>query len=250
MPTQATTIFGMTGLQPLYNPQGAKVTHVNLPVGSYVAGLVLAQVAGTGTAVNEVQTLTLTGGPTGGTVTLSFNGQVTAPIAYNASAATIAAALAALPNVGADNVVGGGGPWPAAVTVTFQNLLGGVDQPLIVMAANALTGGATPSMTIAQTTQGKPAGGHYVAYNDAGGGTVAIAKAALQYATTVEPDGRHRWGGGERPGNARSAPAFFSGNFLCADLVGLDANAVVDLGRLTHGTAFNEAGASLYIVGA
>ena len=46
---------------------------------------------------NEVQTISITGSPTGGTFTLSFAGQTTAPIAYNASAATVVAALQALP---------------------------------------------------------------------------------------------------------------------------------------------------------
>jgi hypothetical protein len=47
--------------------------------------------------VNEVQRITITGTPTGGTFTLTFQGNTTAPIAYNASAATVVAALEALP---------------------------------------------------------------------------------------------------------------------------------------------------------
>ncbi|MFW3477497.1 hypothetical protein [Streptomyces microflavus] len=48
---------------------------------------------------NEVQTLTVTGGPTGGTFTITWSGQTTAAIAYNATAAVVQTALEALSNV-------------------------------------------------------------------------------------------------------------------------------------------------------
>jgi len=66
-----------------------------------------------------------------GTFTLSFGGQTTAPLAYNAAAGDIQAALAALSAIGAGNVgVTGnaGGPW----TVTFEGALGGASQPLLI----------------------------------------------------------------------------------------------------------------------
>ena len=47
---------------------------------------------------------------TGGTFTLTFNGQTTAPLAYNATAAQVDAALEALSNVGANNIQTSGGP--------------------------------------------------------------------------------------------------------------------------------------------
>src|SRR5262249_41925037 len=52
---------------------------------------------------DEVQTVTLTGNPTGGTFTLTFSGQTTAAIAYNASAATVQSALQALSSIGSGN---------------------------------------------------------------------------------------------------------------------------------------------------
>src|ERR1035438_9089160 len=45
-----------------------------------------------GSNVNAQQTLTETGTPTGGTFTLTFNGQTTSPLAYTASSAAVAAA--------------------------------------------------------------------------------------------------------------------------------------------------------------
>lgn len=115
---------------------------------------------------DEVQTITLTGVPTGGTFRLGFSGlgrdgspylalaqQETANIAFNASAAAVQTALRALGNLGAGLTVSGsaGGPY----TVTFAGMrLGGRDQPLLVLTNNSLTGGTTPSVTIAEATKG------------------------------------------------------------------------------------------------
>src|SRR5262249_33917430 len=49
---------------------------------------------------DENQTVRVNGAPTGGTFTLTFSGQTTAPIAFNATAAQIASALAALSTIG------------------------------------------------------------------------------------------------------------------------------------------------------
>src|SRR5689334_9864595 len=69
--------------------------------------------------VTEVQTITVTGTPTGGTFKLAALGQTTAAIAYNANAAAVQAALRALSRVGAVTVTGGAGPGtPWVVTFT------------------------------------------------------------------------------------------------------------------------------------
>jgi hypothetical protein len=102
----------------------------------------------------EVQTVTITGAPTGGTFTLTLVDQTTAAIAYNATAADVATAVAALSNVGAGNVTGSGGPLPGtAVTLTFSAALGNVAE---MTATSALTGGTTPAVTVATTTEGAP----------------------------------------------------------------------------------------------
>lgn len=51
-------------------------------------------------ATNEVQKLRIKGGSTGGTFTLTLNGETTAPIAFNPSDLGLRAALQALPSVG------------------------------------------------------------------------------------------------------------------------------------------------------
>lgn len=115
----------------------------------------------TTTGVNEVQTLTITGTPTGGTFKLSFKGIKTAAIAYNANAATVQAALEALISVGTGNVLCGGGALPGTpVTITFQGALAAAPQPVVVFetADNALTGGTSPTGSVAVTTKGIAAG--------------------------------------------------------------------------------------------
>lgn len=107
--------------------------------------------AGSGAAVNEVQVITISGSPTGGTFTLTFDGQTTGTIAYNASAATVDAALEALSNIGvADVAVTGdaGGPW----TVTFGTALAGTNVAEMTGDAAGLTGGDADSFTVSEIT--------------------------------------------------------------------------------------------------
>jgi hypothetical protein len=104
---------------------------------------------------NAVQTLTMTGAPTGGSVTLTYDNQTTAALTSTSTAAQVQAAFEALPNVGTGNVTGAGGPWPGtAITLTFVNALQKRPVPPITLATNALTGGTTPTVTITQTTPG------------------------------------------------------------------------------------------------
>lgn len=101
-------------------------------------------------AVNEVQTVTLNGTPTGGTFTLTYSGQTTSSIAYNASAATVDAALEALSNIGAGDVVvtgDAGGPW----TVTFATALAATDVAEMT-ATSSLTGTATETLVTSTVT--------------------------------------------------------------------------------------------------
>jgi len=94
------------------------------------------------------RTVTIAGGPTGGTFILSFNGADTGPIAFNAPAADVQAKLRALATVGGANVeVTGpdGGPY----TVNF---VAGRGHPVAMLTCNytaqALTGGTSPQVQI------------------------------------------------------------------------------------------------------
>lgn len=116
-------------------------------IDAYYAGKFKTQdLIGAG-GTNEVQTETVTA--TGGTRTLKFGPYTTAPIAYNANAAAIKAALLlACPNLTtADIAVTGTGPY----VYTFGGAYAGANVPLLVVGTASLTGG---SSSFAETTPG------------------------------------------------------------------------------------------------
>ena len=96
---------------------------------------------------NEVQTETVTA--TGGTRALSWRGYKTAAIAFDASAATIKAALlAAIPILATGDItVAGSGPF----TYTFTGNFAGANVPPITVDTALLTGGTS---SITETTAG------------------------------------------------------------------------------------------------
>lgn len=104
---------------------------------------------------DEVQTVTVTGTPTGGTYTLTFSGQTTSGIAFNAAASAVQSALEALSNIASGDVVCAGGPHPGTpITVTFGGAYDGVDVPQMTASAAGLTGGTSPAVTVSTTTPG------------------------------------------------------------------------------------------------
>lgn len=103
---------------------------------------------------DEVQVLSLPNAPTGGTFTLTYSGQTTAAIAYNASAATVQSALEALSNIAVGDVACTGGSLPGTpVTITFGSTLGDQDVALITGNGGSLTGGSS-NVTSFTTVQG------------------------------------------------------------------------------------------------
>ncbi len=82
-------------------------------------------VTSTGYAENEIQDveflLNMNVLPTAGTFTLTLNGNTTAAIAFNATAATVQTRLEALPNLNAGDITVSGGPLPGtSVSVLFD----------------------------------------------------------------------------------------------------------------------------------
>lgn len=110
---------------------------------------------------NEVQTATITGSPTGGTFTLSGNGATTAALAYNAAAATVQTAVRALGGAYANATVTGSAGGPYTITVPYAE--GNVAQ--LTASGAGLTGGTSPGVTMATTTQGSASGGMYGPYD-------------------------------------------------------------------------------------
>lgn len=239
MAASATNTYTGGPLQPSRTPEEAKTTAVKLAVGTYAKGTVVAQ-RDTLTAANDVQTMTVTGTPTGGSFKLSFNGQVTAAITYSTTDATlqanVTAALEALSNVGTGNVTAASSSSGTVVAITFQAALGNIEQAALTFFQNSLTGGSSPNASFARTTRGRAAGGLFVAYDDARSDGGGVAKGVLPYSVVVDERGGHTVGGGEWGAGQLSAPVYFAGTFFTAELVGLDANGVADLGKLLTGT--------------
>jgi hypothetical protein len=114
----------------------------------------LLQIPTTTAAVNEIQRITITGTPTGGTFTLTYSGQTTSALNWNATATEVQTALLALSNVGAGQLAVTGGPGPGTpFTVTFGGTLAGTNVAAIT-ATPSLTGGTTPAVGISEVTPG------------------------------------------------------------------------------------------------
>ncbi|WP_339730088.1 hypothetical protein [uncultured Gimesia sp.] len=126
-------IVASLGLDIEGNPDGT----VKLTARTAGKPFIVTFVLGAGT--NEIQTVTLGNAPSGGTFTLTYAGQTTGNIAYNASAATVDSALETLSNIGSGDVTvtgSDGGPW----TVEFTGALAAANVADLTADASGLTG--------------------------------------------------------------------------------------------------------------
>jgi Tfp pilus assembly protein PilX len=123
---QDTTGFGFA------IPPGAKILGVTAPVQRLSSA-----------CCNAVQTISES---PGGSSTTSV------AIAYNASAATVQAALVTI--YGSGNVVCASGPLPAGVVCTFQGAHAAKPVILMSLSSKSLTGGASPAPVFTNTTVG------------------------------------------------------------------------------------------------
>lgn len=137
------------------------------PNGFLPSGVALARNATTGLyipysgAPSEIQTVGL-GAASAGTVTIGFDGETTAAVAFDATLATVQAAVNALSNVAPGDVTLTGGPFPGVITFTFAGQYLGQNVPTLVVTPTGLTGGTVAVVT----TQ---AGGGSASTNDGRG---------------------------------------------------------------------------------
>ncbi len=107
-------------------------------------------------AVSEIQTVTLATAPDnvpdGGTFTLTYGGETTEPIAWDATANDIKTALEALSTVNTDDITVSGSI-SDGVTFTFADTLG--DVGLITINSSLTDGGIPVTGSIAETTKGR-----------------------------------------------------------------------------------------------
>jgi hypothetical protein len=236
MPTTAQNTFSVVSLQPYCDPEQARTLAVKLDVSLTLArGTVLAEKVGT----NAIHTVTISGVPTGGTFTLTFGGQTTGAIAFGASADTVQAALEALSSIGQGNVkvTGGWNNVGAVFTVEYVGALGAAAQTTLTCSIASLTGGTAAQATASAQTGAAGSPGTFGAYLKTATNGLQIPKCVLQYGCTTDASGNVTVGGGEHGETSKTAPAFFSGTFLTADLTGLNFSGIAAAGwRLVSGT--------------
>src|SRR5688572_15619949 len=104
---------------------------------------------------NESQTVRVQGA-TGGTFTMTFDGQTTAPIAFNANAAAIQAAFEGCDDLAPGDVLvtGTGTVSTANQTIAFRGQYTQEDVAQATADGGGLTGAGTPTATTATTQQG------------------------------------------------------------------------------------------------
>lgn len=127
------------------------------PNGFFPSGLALGKITATGLygpyggRSDEVQEFDL-GGASAGTFTITFDGETTEAISFDATAATVQTALEGLSNINPGDVAATGGPLPGtAVVLTFGGQYAGVNVPEITIDGSGLTGA---TVTISTTTEG------------------------------------------------------------------------------------------------
>jgi len=100
------------------------------------------------TLTDEVWQLVITGSPTGGDFTITYGGQTTSAIPYNATAAEIEAALIALSNIGPNDVRCYGSSLPeGTITIQATGALGAANLTPPT-TTDSLTGGSTPATAV------------------------------------------------------------------------------------------------------
>lgn len=103
---------------------------------------------------NEVQTLNFSDTPSGGNFTLTFNGQTTGSIAYNASASTIQSDLQGLSTIGTGNIIVTGAI--PSLVFTFAGTLSNAKQNLITVTSSLTVSSGTVGLTFSYSAADPP----------------------------------------------------------------------------------------------
>lgn len=108
--------------------------------------------AGTlGTGIDEIQTVTFSEVPTAGQWRLSFDGDSTALLNFDADAATVQTAIRAIAGLEDLTVTGN---YLLGFAVTFTGTAGQQDQIALAIASNTLSGATSVTITITETIKG------------------------------------------------------------------------------------------------
>lgn len=151
------------------------------PNGIIPSGTVLGKVTATGKYApyagsgNSVQTVTLANA-TGGTFTVTYDGETTAAIAFNATGAQFQTAVEALSNVQPGDIVVGKAGSVFTVSFVGSRFLGSTSTPLFTANGASLTG-TSPTVTVAAGAgSGNPSANEVqsVTINNANAGTFRL----------------------------------------------------------------------------
>jgi hypothetical protein len=238
-------VYSGQKLMPCQYPDEAQMTAVLLPPGSTIArGTVLGELS----AQNEIQRIDIVNAG-GGTFTATIGANTTPAQPYNVTAAALQTALRALASVGGANITVSGNPagslGPGSAgqyVVTYIGTMAGAAQPLITLASS-LTGNNPLAFVERLRAGGASAAGVYSPYASGNTDGSQVAKVLAMYDTNVDAAGNVTLStlptqfGDDHGGMELSAPVWVSGWFRCEDLVGLDATAIGNLGRLVEGSA-------------
>lgn len=189
----ASTATVQSALQALSSINGANVNVTGTP-GNYtltfvgtLAGTNVTQATLTNTGLTYTATTTIGDGThnavqsliytaTAGTYTLTFGGDTTGSLSYNASTSTVQSALQGLASIGSGNLLVTG--TAGSYVLSFVGTLGDAPQALITLTGNALTAaatttdGVTPVNAVQSVDFTATAGTFTLAFN--GSTTVAI----------------------------------------------------------------------------
>ncbi len=201
-----------------------------------------AGTAGSGTN-NEVQTIYANSTVTGGTFTITYSGQVTSALDYNATPAVVQAALEALSNLAPGDVTVSGTA-NVMYILKFGGSLANTDVTAVTIGNGSITGGG--SYLVATASAGAAgSNGTYKAWTSSATDGSQVGKALLEYAAATDSSGNITLGGasggGDKQQTVTTVPAFISGTFRTEDLVQSGAGMitvanVADMGRLIEGT--------------
>lgn len=158
-------VVSLTGIERLEATKGTgEVTFYGtdstvIPLGTQVgvgensdAQFVTTEVGTITGGTDEVQDIDFDNVPTGGNWTLTFDGQSTSSLAYNAVASTIQTALNGLSNLSGVTV---SGDYSSGFTITFAGSDGKQPQNLIQISANTLTyASGDVDVSVVETTPG------------------------------------------------------------------------------------------------
>ena len=165
---------------------------------------------------------------TGGTFTLTFNGQTTAPIPYNATAAQIQAALEALSNIAVGDILAAGNPINTAnVTVNFRGAVRAAERRADHGHGAGLTGTARPRGHDRGDLGGRPVPGA-VRRRPPHRRRTPTTCAARSTASTVKADGSYTIPAGNMfpAGTAKTRPEIYAMGFRNPYRIQVDSNDV------------------------